>query len=332
MVFDGAPISHYYRPRTIPNLCVSLKQWRILHAVIDCGGFAEAAKFLHLSQSAISYTIAKLQEQLGVQLLKIEGRKAILTTEGHALLERSRHVLKEAIELETFAKTMEQGWAGEVRLVVDHHFPTRLLMGSLRKFSLLSKGAAHVKLSILAAPQPEELLRKQVADLVIGERVPLGFLGEPLVEVEHVPVAHPDHPLLRMGRELTAADLARFIQIDVGHADESDRGDKGGPDYVRWSMNSLDAVVQAVQEGLGYAWLPAHRIQSWLDEESLVRLPLAGCREYKTVLYLIHSRPWSANPATNRLVEILRGAADGDTDEPGTDADREILSQSYSCH
>ena len=58
---------------------VTLDQWRTLQAVVDHGGFAQAAEALHRSQSSVSYTVARMQEQLGVPLLRIDGRKAVLT-------------------------------------------------------------------------------------------------------------------------------------------------------------------------------------------------------------------------------------------------------------
>ncbi len=303
---DGVPATFRSRAHDIHNIYVSLKQWRIFHAVIDCGGFAEAAKTLHLSQSTISYTVAKLQDQLGATLLKTEGRKAMLTAEGRALLERSRHVLKEAIELETFAKNLGQGWGGDVCLVVDQNFPSHLLMRALSKFSQLGRGAAHVKLSEVAMLHAEDVLRDMTVDLAISERVPLGFLGEPLIEVEYLPVAHPGHPLLRLGRDITAADLAQQTQIGIGHANERDGSAASGMKQHRWFMSSLDTVVEAVSEQLGYAWLPQHRIQRWLDQGALAPLPLGDKRIHKSMLYLIHGRPWAASPAAGRLAEVLR--------------------------
>lgn len=309
------------RPHDVQNLYVSLKQWRILHAVIDCGGFSEAAKSLHLSQSTISYTLSKLQEQLGIPLLKIEGRKAMLTTEGRALLERSRHVLKEAIELETFAKNLGQGWGEQVRLVVDQNFPTRLLMRALSRFTERGRGAVHVKLSEVAMLQAEEVLRDQTVDLAISERVPLGFLGEPLVEVEYIPVAHPASPLLQLGRDVTAADLAQQTHIGVGHPNERDRSGTGSPKPAyRWAMNSFDTAVEAVSECFGYAWLPEHRIRPWLERGALARLPMADKRIYKTVLYLIHGRSWTSSPAAGKLAELLRNIAAEPAAEQGVAA------------
>src|SRR4051794_11176293 len=97
------------RLHDVRNFHITLKQWKTLHAVVDCGGFSDAAEFLNVSQSAISYTVAKLQEQLGIPILKVEGRKAQLTEAGRELLQRSRHLIKDAIELEIFAENLRFG-------------------------------------------------------------------------------------------------------------------------------------------------------------------------------------------------------------------------------
>lgn len=306
----GGPRATYRsRPHDIHNLYVSLKQWRIFHAVIDCGGFAEAAKSLHLSQSTISYTVSKLQEQLGTPLLRIEGRKAILTAEGRALLERSRNVLKEAIELETFAKNLGQGWGEEVRLVVDHNFPVHLLTQALSKFTEIGKGAAHVRLREVPTLQAEDIVRDPNVDLAISERVPLGYLGEPLTEVEYVVVVHPEHPLMRLEREPSSIDLAQHIQIDMGLGNAGKPAAGTSKQIRRWTMNSFDTVVAAVCEGLGYAWLPKHRVQKWLDQGQLACLALGEKHACKSMLYLIHGRPWCTTPAASRLAEVLRSYA-----------------------
>jgi DNA-binding transcriptional LysR family regulator len=91
---------------SLRNLRVSLQEWRSFHAVIECGGYTNAAEFLHRTQPAISYTIAKLERRLGIPLLKIEGRKAQLTEMGMKLLVRSRMLLEYAVELEQFADSL----------------------------------------------------------------------------------------------------------------------------------------------------------------------------------------------------------------------------------
>ena len=84
----------------------SLSQWRAFHAVIACGGYAGAAKYLHVTQPAISYSITKLEQQFGVRLLKLNGRKAYITSAGQALLPRSHELLRLAADLERMASSL----------------------------------------------------------------------------------------------------------------------------------------------------------------------------------------------------------------------------------
>lgn len=83
---------------------ISLKQWGILNAVHDCGSFVAAGEQVHLSQSAISYRIGKIEQQLGIVIYELDGRKASLTDAGKQILMRSRILLEDAVELEDFAK------------------------------------------------------------------------------------------------------------------------------------------------------------------------------------------------------------------------------------
>jgi DNA-binding transcriptional LysR family regulator len=96
----------YERNRTIDvsNIYITLRQWRVLHAVHDSGSLAEAGERLHLTQPTISYTLAKLEGHFGINVYMIQGRKAILTDVGKKLLDRSRRLLEEAVALERLAK------------------------------------------------------------------------------------------------------------------------------------------------------------------------------------------------------------------------------------
>ena len=106
----------------------SLEQWAVLAAVVDQGGFAQAAVSLNRSQSAVSYSIARLQESLDLPLLVVEGRKSVLTPHGQTLLSRARGLLRELDTLEALARGLKQGWESELKLVVDAAFPRARLL------------------------------------------------------------------------------------------------------------------------------------------------------------------------------------------------------------
>ena len=70
----------------------TLEQWRMLKAVVDHGGFAQAAQAVHKSQSTINHAVHKLQDQLGLKLLEVQGRKAQLTRAGELMLRRAEQL------------------------------------------------------------------------------------------------------------------------------------------------------------------------------------------------------------------------------------------------
>lgn len=285
---------------------ITLDQWRTLQAVVDHGGFAQAAEILHRSQSSVSYTVARMQEQLGVPLLRIEGRKAVLTEAGTVLLRRSRQLIKQASQLEDLAHHLEHGWEAEVRLVVDAAYPTLRLVRALSAFMPQSRGC-RVRLREEVLSGVEEVLKEGAADLAIcGMTIP-GYLGTALSEVDFIAVAHPDHPLHRLQRTLSAADLEAHMQVvirDTGRQQPRDIGWLGAEQ--RWTVGSLATAATFVGNGLGFAWLPCHLIGRELAEGVLKPLPLEEGATHKPRFYLYANKDKPLGPATQILVEMIK--------------------------
>ncbi|MCZ8412095.1 LysR family transcriptional regulator, partial [Achromobacter dolens] len=72
-----------------------LADLRAFLAVADLGSFRAASEALHLSQSALSRRVDKLEAALGVQLMTRTTRKVELTTIGRGFVPRARSVLNE---------------------------------------------------------------------------------------------------------------------------------------------------------------------------------------------------------------------------------------------
>jgi DNA-binding transcriptional LysR family regulator len=285
---------------------VTLDQWRTLQAVVDQGGFAQAAEVLHRSQSSVSYTVARMQEQLGVPLLRIDGRKAVLTEAGDVLLRRSRQLVKQASQLEDLAHHMEQGWEAEVRLVVDAAYPNARLVRALTAFMPQSRGC-RVRLREEVLSGVEEVIKEGTADLAISALNISGFLGAEMSTVEFVAVAHPDHALHRLHRELTFQDLETQMQVvirDSGRLQPRDVGWLGAEQ--RWTVGSLATAATFVSNGLGFAWLPRHLIERELKDGLLKPLPLDQGGSNNPLFYLYSNKDKPLGPATQILVDLIR--------------------------
>jgi DNA-binding transcriptional LysR family regulator len=281
----------------------TLEQWAVLAAVVDQGGFAQAAQVLHRSQSAVSYSVARLQESLRVPLLAIQGRKAVLTPHGETLLRRARPVLQELSMLEGLADSLQRGWESQLQLVVDLAFPRERL---LRIVSELGMACPHTQLQLADAvlSGAEEAILGQRADIVVTSRVPPGYLGDFLLDVPFVAVAHPDHALLKMQRPLTASDLAHHTQVVVRDSGQQQPRDEGwlGAER-RFTVSSMEASLAMVSAGLAFAWLPEHLVAPALTAGTARALPLAHGATRIVSLYLVLVHAQVAGPAAREAAQ-----------------------------
>src|SRR5690606_17774580 len=187
---------------------VTLEQWRCLAAVVEAGGYAQAAARLHKSQSSVTYAVQRLEALLDVKAFEVRGRKAVLTATGEMLYRRARMLLDEAGGLERAAGKLSAGCEAEITLAVEVLFPTWLVLRCLVLFGAESP-STRVELYETVLTRGPEALRERDVDLALTPHVPPGFDAEPLMPVRFVPVAHPAHPLHRLGRTLVPRDLRR---------------------------------------------------------------------------------------------------------------------------
>lgn len=284
---------------------VTLAQWQMLAAVVDYGGFARAAEAIHKSPSTLNHAVHKLEEQLGVRVLEPAGRQVRLTEAGEMLLRRARQLIESAEALEDVAGSLAEGLEAEVVLAVDQVFPSDALARALATFSA---AFPHVRVQLheTVLNGGIEMLYDGSADLVISGLAAQGFLGEPLVTVRFVAVAHPDHPLHGLGRTLDLRDLVQHRQLVVRDSAQRQSLDSGWlKAEQRWTVSHLETSIDMVKRGLGFAWLPETRLGEALEAGQLAPLPLAAGGIREIPVQLIHRDRDRAGPATRAMAEVL---------------------------
>jgi len=102
-------------------------------AVADTGGVTRAAGFLHLTQSAVSMQLKRLEELLGLELLDRSGRTIALTASGDQLLAYARRMV--ALNDEVIGRLTHQAFEGEVVLGVPHDIVYPLIPRVLQRFN-----------------------------------------------------------------------------------------------------------------------------------------------------------------------------------------------------
>lgn len=285
---------------------ISLEQWRALVAVVEAGGYAQAAEALHKSQSAVTYAVQKIESLLGVKAFEIEGRKAVLTPTGRMLHRRALALLDEADDLEQAAHKLSAGWEAEICLAAEIVFPSWLLIDCLAQFGKESPRTRIEVIESVLGGTPETLLKGQ-ADLAITPQVPPGFLGDPLMRMRLIAVAHPDHPLHRLGRPLRTRDLRQYRHLTVRDTGAArDRKAVTVEVEQRWTVSHMATSIEAACRGHGFAWYPEERIRDELRRGELKPLRLQEGGERFMELYLVLADPDLAGPGVRRLAEIVR--------------------------
>lgn len=136
---------------------------RTFVAVCDCGSFTKAANQVHLTQSAVSLHIKRLEDQLGTRLIVRQTRGLRLTEQGEVLLSYARRIL----ELYAEADTVLRGNPGAtVRIGAPEYFDLHMLSSLLAQFSARYPSIqVHVELGI--GPDISALVDEGELDLAI---------------------------------------------------------------------------------------------------------------------------------------------------------------------
>jgi DNA-binding transcriptional LysR family regulator len=290
-------------------------QLQIFLAVVENGSFAAAGRKLNRATSVISYGVANLEAQLGIELFDREAtRRPRLTEAGRAVLAEARTVAIGVDGLRARVQGMLGGLESEVCLAVDVMLPIARLSDVLRAFST-EFPTVTLRLSVEALGA--------VTGLVLDRRAVLGVSGPLAAEkeeiervavgsIEMIPVAAPDHPLARAGvlKPGAGRDHIQLVLTDRSPLSE-------GRDYAvfsrrTWRLADLSAKHALLREGIGWGNMPVAMVRADLDSGALVRLAMPDNPGNTYCLSAIYRRDAPPGPAGAWLLRqfVERGAHD----------------------
>ena len=287
-------------------LKTTLEQWRMFHAVVEHGGFNQAAQHIHKSQSSIHTAVGKIEHALDVKLFRVEGRKTLLTPAGELLLRRAEFLLDEAAKIEAVGHTLGQGIETNLRIAVDEVFPQQLL------YKVLDATSAQfpylrIELMETVLTGANELLNNTDVDIAISAIAAKDSFCEQLCQIEFIAVAHPSHALHQLGRALTLEDLKSQRQIVVRDSAINNRQDSGwlGANQ-RWTVSHIRTSIDMICNGFGFAWLPCSAISAELNQGKLLPLNLIHSAKRNAQLHLVLNDNDSLGPAARAFLAELR--------------------------
>lgn len=281
-------------------------------AVAEEQSFTRAAAKLGTSQSALSYTIRRLEERLGVRLLLRTTRRVAPTEAGERLLKTLGPALDDiASELSSLSELREKP-AGTIRITTPDHAAHSLLWPTLKQL-LPDYPDIHVELTIEAGLS-DIVAERFDAGVRLGESIAKDMVAVRIgPELRMAVVASPAY-FAKRDRPLTPQDLAdhpciNLRMVTAGGLYAWEFGKDGRELRVRvegqLTFNNAQMIVRAATEGFGLACLPEDLIADQVVDGRLIRVLEDWCPPFAGYhLYYPSRRQPSA--AFALLVEALR--------------------------
>ena len=253
---------------------LSMDQLRVLVEIADRGSFSAAARALGRVQSAISQSVQSLEATQGVAVFDRRALRPRLTPVGQALVEQARVVLASAARFEAIAAGTRAGLEPALTVAIDPLVPTAPLIRSLRAL-----GEAFPTLPLSFSTEgvggAERRLRSGEADLAIClllPEVPADLVAWPVMSLELIPVVAATHPLARLRRPLTRADLEAHVQLVLADALGADGPAHGVASARVWRFADLARRLDFLLAGFGWCKMPPDVVEAPLQAGRLVRL------------------------------------------------------------
>jgi DNA-binding transcriptional LysR family regulator len=255
----------------------SLDQLRVFLSVVETGSFAAAGRRLMRATSAVSYSIANLEQQLGVALFDRERtRKPTLTEAGIAVLSEAKTLSVGVDNLRAKVSGLMAGLESEVSLVVDVMMPTARLVDAMQAFEQ-EFPTVTLRLHVETLGAVTQLVHSGVAHIGISGPLHVNIAGIESIQVggvQLIPVAAPNHPLAACPANAPGAARNHVQLVLTDRSRLTEDRDFGVIGIKSWRLADLGAKHALLLAGVGWGNMPEPMVRDDLAAGRLKRLDL----------------------------------------------------------
>jgi DNA-binding transcriptional LysR family regulator len=295
----------------------TLDQLRILKAIAAEGSFKRAADSLYVSQPAVSLQVQNLEKQLNVPLFDRGGRRAQLTEAGHLLLSYGERIIALCQETCRAIEDLQNLQGGTLIVGASQTTGTYLLPRMIGLFRQKYPDVS-VQLQVHSTRRTSWGVANGQVDLaIIGGEVPMELQETlkviPYAEDELALILPVFHPLAQV-ETIQKEDLYKlqFITLD-SQSTIRKVIDKVLTRYeidpkrlkVEMELNSIEAIKNAVQSGLGAAFVSTTAIEKELQMGVLHRAEIKNVVVKRTLSVIVNPNRYCSKAAEAFSQEIL---------------------------
>ena len=250
-----------------------LRSLQVFVAVTDSGSMSVAARELHMTVSAISQQLRKLEHDIGLSLFNRNTRNLSLTEAGRIYYDTSKQMLQTAELAQQKIESLQDNPTGNINIIAPEGFGGGLLSGPLKK---LCEEFPKITISLTVTDEPKDIIASS-ADLVLcfAPVSDTNFSSLKLATWKRILCVSDKHPLARLSLS-SPEDLNGHAYIVHRHIDDYVmKHDSKGVfelDSQRIDVNSMQTLIKLTQDNLGYAVLPEPEVRHLLKSGEMKQL------------------------------------------------------------
>jgi len=287
-----------------------LKEIVVFVKIIELGSFKAAAHELHLTQSAMTQRLKKLEDMMGVRLIERTTRTVASTAVGRSFLPVAKRMITQFEQSMADLTDVIHGRAGQVVIASLISVATYVLPAAIGHF-----GEAHPNVGVRVLDDSEqeiaEYVRRGEAEFAIDMHTATTnpeLIVTPVMEDRYVLACRPDHPLAADGPVPWEA-LTEMPIVMLGPRSGTSRlmlshlaGAQRSPMW-RYEVQHLSTMIGFIEAGLGVGIVPGMAMRS-VRAQHLAQLTLVK-PDFRRTVVLVQRRGAELSPAAEQLKAFL---------------------------
>jgi len=287
---------------------IDLDSIRVLDTVVQQGSFSAASKVLHRAQSAVSYQIRKLENNLNITIFDRSEYRAVLTDEGKAILSEGKRLLAQAENIEQLAVQLNQEWEPSFEVVVDGILEIEPIMGIIK--SLINEDIpTKISLTMEYLGGVQHRFEQNKADLMLVKEYQAStqLLSHPLDQVECLLCVSHLHPLAKLN-DVDLNTLQQYIELSVH---DSSGQELYSVEHMHFGgermfyLSDFMSKKQAVVQGIGFGWMPYYLVENELKSNQLVEVKYQHGSRFSFTPHLVWRAEKTLGKTGHKFIEKL---------------------------
>lgn len=264
---------------------LDIYEMQVFLTAAEAGSFSEAGRRLQLSQPAVSQQIRNLEKRLGLELFDRSGRNIRLTELGQALIPMARDLLNLSIYAEETIVSLQGEVIGLLKLAcgttAGKYVLPKLIAGFVEQYprvhvicdvgtrgsalDLLAEGHSHIAITSLREPSKDLEYRPFIVDPVVLI-APLGhpWASRGAISVDDLTEGRFIVRELNSGTQQSVIEALAEYELPLSALD------------TVMTLGSSEAILMAVTEGIGVAFVSRHATADAIDKGRVVEIPVVG--------------------------------------------------------